>query len=544
MWAAALGDRQRPHPEPVLRPGRTAHRPPHPHRRRKQPHLRLIGPTHHPEHRRPRTDHRLRRGGPPDPSSLEHRPEADPNLGPRRTSPRVAAHRAHRPGTPRAGVHLAPGRLPHLHRRGALHPRPDRPRHHRPGRRLERDLRLRPGRQPNPRDLAATTSRLRRRRPTHLYRHPHPHCRHRPLRTRRRRPHDPAPKVPRLPQTRHLALYLGPRGPPHGGRHPRRHPLALPVRPPRPPHRETSPRRQRRHRRGDPLHLARHHPHRAGRHLPRLARTPEPDLGLRRHQPDSPGPDHPLHPGRRRTPIRDRHPLPYDRHRPHRHPHPPRRRNRHDRLADPHHPVGHYHLEPGRHRLHPLRFPGQYHDLETGHHYNLHRHYDPETARYLTPDPLGLVPAPNPISYVHNPLTWSDPLGLTPNGGIEWIDPNKINFSQRTVSPNNYVEMMRSGGWDWSRPGTALKVIERDGQLISYDNRRLDAAREVGTPAAIERVDPHAVHPDSTTGRTWDEQFNRRMNSPRNRNSRGEPVPRTGMRERPTHVRNNPKRCR
>ncbi|MFI6084199.1 DUF6531 domain-containing protein [Streptomyces sp. NPDC051217] len=62
----------------------------------------------------------------------------------------------------------------------------------------------------------------------------------------------------------------------------------------------------------------------------------------------------------------------------------------------------------------PLRFPGQYHDLETGHHYNLHRHYDPETAHYLTPDPLGLTPSPNPTAYVHNPLTWCDPLGLAP----------------------------------------------------------------------------------------------------------------------------------
>ncbi len=36
----------------------------------------------------------------------------------------------------------------------------------------------------------------------------------------------------------------------------------------------------------------------------------------------------------------------------------------------------------------PLRFPGQYYDPETGLHYNYFRHYDPETARYLTADPL------------------------------------------------------------------------------------------------------------------------------------------------------------
>ncbi|UUA06633.1 DUF6531 domain-containing protein [Streptomyces sp. CRCS-T-1] len=62
----------------------------------------------------------------------------------------------------------------------------------------------------------------------------------------------------------------------------------------------------------------------------------------------------------------------------------------------------------------PLRYPGQYHDPETGLHYNHFRHYDPETARYLTPDPLGLAPSPNPVTYVHNPHTWADPLGLTP----------------------------------------------------------------------------------------------------------------------------------
>ncbi|MEU5412047.1 putative T7SS-secreted protein [Streptomyces clavifer] len=60
----------------------------------------------------------------------------------------------------------------------------------------------------------------------------------------------------------------------------------------------------------------------------------------------------------------------------------------------------------------PLRFPGQYFDPETALHYNFHRYYDPETARYLTPDPLGLAPAPNPVAYVSNPHAWIDPYGL------------------------------------------------------------------------------------------------------------------------------------
>ncbi|MEU9763250.1 putative T7SS-secreted protein [Streptomyces sp. NPDC047987] len=62
----------------------------------------------------------------------------------------------------------------------------------------------------------------------------------------------------------------------------------------------------------------------------------------------------------------------------------------------------------------PLRFPGQYFDAETGLHYNLFRYYDPEIARYLSLDPLGLPPAPNPVAYVKNPHVWADPLGLAP----------------------------------------------------------------------------------------------------------------------------------
>jgi RHS repeat-associated protein len=60
-----------------------------------------------------------------------------------------------------------------------------------------------------------------------------------------------------------------------------------------------------------------------------------------------------------------------------------------------------------------LRLPGQYEDPETGLHYNDHRYYDPDTGRYLSPDPLGLAAGPNPYVYAGNdPLTRIDPSGL------------------------------------------------------------------------------------------------------------------------------------
>ncbi|WP_431081095.1 RHS repeat-associated core domain-containing protein [Pseudomonas thivervalensis] len=60
----------------------------------------------------------------------------------------------------------------------------------------------------------------------------------------------------------------------------------------------------------------------------------------------------------------------------------------------------------------PLRFQGQYFDPESGLHYNRHRYYNPETGRYLTPDPSKLAGGLNGYRYTLNPTGWVDPLGL------------------------------------------------------------------------------------------------------------------------------------
>ncbi len=60
----------------------------------------------------------------------------------------------------------------------------------------------------------------------------------------------------------------------------------------------------------------------------------------------------------------------------------------------------------------PLRFPGQYHDPETGLHYNRFRYYAPREGRFIQPDPLGLDGGENAASYAPHPALWTDPLGL------------------------------------------------------------------------------------------------------------------------------------
>ena len=56
---------------------------------------------------------------------------------------------------------------------------------------------------------------------------------------------------------------------------------------------------------------------------------------------------------------------------------------------------------------------GQYFDVETGLHHNYHRYYDPNTGRYLTPDPIGLAGGINLFAYTaNNPINAIDPFGL------------------------------------------------------------------------------------------------------------------------------------
>ena len=60
----------------------------------------------------------------------------------------------------------------------------------------------------------------------------------------------------------------------------------------------------------------------------------------------------------------------------------------------------------------PLRFAGQYHDLESGLYYNWHRYYSPELGRYVSADPIGLYGGINTFGYAYaNPNGYFDPNG-------------------------------------------------------------------------------------------------------------------------------------
>ena len=64
-------------------------------------------------------------------------------------------------------------------------------------------------------------------------------------------------------------------------------------------------------------------------------------------------------------------------------------------------PWGGVHTISGSETLN-ARFPGQWFQVESGLHYNWHRHYDPSLGRYTQPDPLGFVDGPSVYAYARN----------------------------------------------------------------------------------------------------------------------------------------------
>ncbi|MGW0509734.1 putative T7SS-secreted protein [Streptomyces olivaceoviridis] len=155
----------------------------------------------------------------------------------------------------------------------------------------------------------------------------------------------------------------------------------------------------------------------------------------------------------------------------------------------------------------PLRFPGQYYDPETGLHYNYFRHYDPETARYLTPDPLGLAPAPNPATYVFSPQTRSDSLGLAP----DYPDGGKSRgpFDFRNPNPNHppseaATTAMRSapigGNVDCSEIAEyILRETGGQGKIINFTTH---GSKEIVIPEKMGReLSTYRYHDIYTDGR-------------------------------------------
>lgn len=93
------------------------------------------------------------------------------------------------------------------------------------------------------------------------------------------------------------------------------------------------------------------------------------------------------------------------------------------------------------------------------------------TASYLSSDPLGLAPAPNPHAYVPNPLVQTDPLGLMSCGPADgaWFVTNiagdTLDTSRITIPEGKFGYLLKNP----SKAGVFSASM-------GFDQQSLDAA--------------------------------------------------------------------
>ena len=130
----------------------------------------------------------------------------------------------------------------------------------------------------------------------------------------------------------------------------------------------------------------------------------------------------------------------------------------------------------------PIMFQGQYHDHETGLHYNRYRYYDPRVGRFVSKDPISYAGGLNLYAYAPNPLGLQNetlPLGSEKNPFVtsrtarrETMWKARIPTSQQPISPSK-----NNSGWEYRyetpQPGggKGLASVQQQTMDVSYPDQ-------------------------------------------------------------------------
>ena len=135
----------------------------------------------------------------------------------------------------------------------------------------------------------------------------------------------------------------------------------------------------------------------------------------------------------------------------------------------------------------PIRFQGQYHDHETGLHYNRYRYYDPRAGRFVSKDPISYAGGLNLYAYAPNPVEWVDPLGLMSctckigaNGAGDWARLSG-QLTEATKGKGNFG----IGSGTREQAGVMGKAWVGDGYKVASDGKTLvsqDGLRQYRPP--------------------------------------------------------------
>ncbi|WNO61007.1 RHS repeat-associated core domain-containing protein [Rheinheimera sp. MMS21-TC3] len=121
----------------------------------------------------------------------------------------------------------------------------------------------------------------------------------------------------------------------------------------------------------------------------------------------------------------------------------------------------------------PIRFQGQYYDSESGLHYNHFRYYDPQTGRFISQDPIGLLGGINHYQYAPNHINWIDPLGLcAKESGVDFY-----------VGPSGPLATLPSTAYRYDR------YLNDDGTLNEWGDKIIQSGEGRVTYFGFEKYD-------------------------------------------------------